>query len=134
MHTEILRIIEGGLNKDTKKVLNYSKMLAEKLGDDGDQKLAKLILKTIDKGPATTVTMDELLTTPVDQESRLSIVDVEVPSKERNLIVLPNLVENKIDDFISLVKHQNELIKNGVETSNTLLLFGKPGVGKTSVA
>ena len=56
-------------------------MLAEKLGDDGDQKLAKLILKTIDKGPATTVTMDELLTTPVDQESRLSIVDVEVPSK-----------------------------------------------------
>jgi hypothetical protein len=48
MYTEILRIIEGGLNKDTKKVLNYSKMLAEKLDGDGDQKLAKLIFKTIE--------------------------------------------------------------------------------------
>lgn len=134
MYTEILRIIEGGLSKDTKKVLNYSKMLANKLDGDGDQKLAKLILKTLEKGPATTLTMDELLTTPVDQESRLSIVDVDIPAKEKNKIVLPKLVENKINDFVSLVNHQNELIRSGIETSNTLLLFGKPGVGKTSVA
>ena len=30
MYTEILRIIEGGLAKDTKKVYSYSKLLAEK--------------------------------------------------------------------------------------------------------
>ena len=46
MYTEILRIIEGGLNKDLKKVNNYSKILAEKLDKDGDSKLARLILNT----------------------------------------------------------------------------------------
>ncbi len=134
MYTEILRIIEGGLSKDLKKVYNYSKLLADKLEKDGDNKLSKMILRVIDNGPATTVTMDELLTTPVDHESRLSIVDVEVPSKEHTQIVLPKLVGNKIDDFINMVKHQNQLIKGGVEMSNTLLLYGKPGCGKTTVA
>lgn len=134
MYTEILRIIEGGLAKDPKKVYNYSKLLADKLDKDGDNKMAKMILRAIDNGPATTVTMDELLTTPVDQESRLSIVDVEIPPKEHTQIVLPKLVDNKIEDFISMVKHQNQLIKGGVDMSNTLLLYGKPGCGKTTVA
>lgn len=134
MYTEILRIIEGGLAKDPKKVYNYSRLLADKLDKDGDNKMAKMILRAIDNGPATTVTMDELLTTPVDQESRLSIVDVEVPSKEQTPIVLPKLVDNKIEDFINVVKHQRQLIKGGVEMSNTLLLYGKPGCGKTTVA
>lgn len=134
MYTEILRIIEGGLAKDPKKVYNYSKLLADKLDKDGDNKMAKMILRAIDNGPATTVTMDELLTTPVDQESRLSIVDVEVPPKEHTQIVLPKLVDNKIEDFINIVKHQNQLIKGGIEMSNTLLLYGKPGCGKTTVA
>lgn len=134
MYTEILRIIEGGLAKDPKKVYNYSRLLADKLDKDGDNKMAKMILRAIDNGPATTVTMDELLTTPVDQESRLSIVDVEVPPKEHTQIVLPKLIDNKIDDFVNMVKHQNQLIKGGVEISNTLLLYGKPGCGKTTVA
>jgi SpoVK/Ycf46/Vps4 family AAA+-type ATPase len=33
-----------------------------------------------------------------------------------------------------VVKHQHDLIKSGVEVSNTLLLYGKPGCGKTTVA
>ena len=49
MYTEILRIIEGGLNKDTKKVLNYSKMLAEKLDGDGDQNWLSLFLRLLIK-------------------------------------------------------------------------------------
>jgi len=134
MYTEILRIIEGGLAKDSKKVYNYSRLLADKLDRDGDSKMAKMILRAIDNGPATTVTMDELLTTPVDQESRLSIVDVDVPSKEQMQIVLPKLVDNKIEDFVNMVKHQNQLIKGGVDISNTLLLYGKPGCGKTTIA
>jgi len=133
-YTEILRIIEGGLAKDPKKVYNYSRLLADKLDKDGDNKMAKMILRAIDNGPATTVTMDELLTTPVDQESRLSIVDVEVPPKVHTQIVLPKLVDNKIEDFINVVQHQTQLIKGGVDMSNTLLLYGKPGCGKTTVA
>ncbi len=134
MYTEILRIIEGGLAKDPGKVYSYSKILAGKLEKDGDDRLSKMINRVIDKGPANTVTMDELLTTPVDHESRLSIVDVEIPSKEKTPIVLAPMVENKINDFIGAVKHQNALMSLGIETSNTLLLYGKPGCGKTTVA
>ncbi|AZS31258.1 AAA family ATPase [Butyricimonas faecalis] len=134
MYTEILRIIEGGLSKDTKKVFNYANLLAKKVEKDGDSKMAKMILKVIESRAVTTVTMDELLTTPVDQESRLSIVDVTIPSKEEIPVILPKLVDEKIADFINVVKHQSQLIQKGVETSNSLLLYGNPGCGKTTVA
>lgn len=134
MYTEILRIIEGGLAKDPKKVYNYSRLLADKLEKDGDSKMSKMVFRAMENGPATTVTMDELLTTPVDQESRLSIVDITMPSKENVPIVLPKLVDNKVADFINVVKHQSQLLKSGIEMPNTLLLYGKPGCGKTTVA
>jgi SpoVK/Ycf46/Vps4 family AAA+-type ATPase len=134
MYTEILRIIEGGLSKDTRKVYNYARLLAEKVEKDGDSRTSKMILNAIEKKSAMTIAMDELLTTPVDQESRLSIVDVAIPLKNETPIVLPQLISNKISDFINIAKHQNELIKKGVETSNSLLLYGKPGGGKTTIA
>src|SRR5689334_3144551 len=134
MYTEILRIIEGGLARDPKKVYSYSKLLADKLVKDGDENMAKMIFRAIENGPATTVAMDELLTKPVDHESRLSIVDVSMPSKDHSQIVLYKPVENMINNFINLVKHQNQLMRSGVDTSNTLLLYGKPGCGKTTVA
>ncbi|HTN45189.1 MAG TPA: ATP-binding protein [Flavipsychrobacter sp.] len=134
MHTEVLRIIEAGLARDPKKVLNYAKLLASKLEKDGDDKMSSMVMRILENKPANTVTMDELLTTPVDQESRLSIVDIAVPSKDQQPIVLPRLVDNKVEDFISVVKHQTQLLKSGIEMPNTLLLHGLPGCGKTTVA
>jgi SpoVK/Ycf46/Vps4 family AAA+-type ATPase len=135
MYTEMLRIIEGGLAKDPSKVYNYAKLLANKLGKDGEDKSAKMILKLIEKKePANAVTMDMLMSAPVDNDSRMSIIDVELPSKNELNIVLEPLLQNKIHDFINAVKHQNKLIGFGIETSNTLLLYGQPGCGKTTVA
>jgi SpoVK/Ycf46/Vps4 family AAA+-type ATPase len=135
MYTEILKIIEGGLAKDASKVYSYAKLLAEKLVKDGDDNLSKMIFRIIEKkAQANTVTMDELMTTPVDHESRMSIVDIDVPSKEKMPIVLQPMIRNQIADFINAVKYQNKLIDHGIETSNTLLLYGKPGCGKTTVA
>ena len=117
-----------------KKFLTMPICLQKKVEKDGDSKMAKMILKVIESRAVTTVTMDELLTTPVDQESRLSIVDVTIPSKEEIPVILPKLVDEKIADFINVVKHQSQLIQKGVETSNSLLLYGNPGCGKTTVA
>jgi ATP-dependent 26S proteasome regulatory subunit len=135
MYTEILKIIEGGLNRDFKKVYSYAKLLIDKLVRDGDEKTAKMIEKLIEKEkPRTTVTMDELLTTPVDQESRISIVDVEMPGKRENAVVLQKLTQNKITDFINAIKHQGKLKGHGIHASNNLLLYGPPGCGKSTVA
>lgn len=135
MYTEILRIIEGGISKDPSKVFSYAKLLAEKMAKDGDEKMAAMILKAIEKNePAKVVTLDGLLTTPVDQETRLNIVDVEMPRNNLSSIVVPPMTHNKIHDFINSVKHQGKLIGHGIETSNTLLLYGAPGGGKTTLA
>lgn len=134
MYTEIIKIIEGGLKKDTKKVYGYAKQLADKLKKDGDTKLAETIMTIIGKGFATTVTLDELLTTPVDQESRLGIADVFVPSEEIEKIVLNTPVRQKVTDFVNTIKHKSELRGAGLTTPSTLLLYGAPGGGKTSIA
>ncbi|MBH1959937.1 MAG: ATP-binding protein [Flavobacteriia bacterium] len=134
MYTEILRIIEGGLNRDIKKITNYSKILAEKLEKDGDGKLAKLIINTLDNKPSSMVSMDSLLSSPVDQESRMSIVDISMPIKNDGEVILPPGIANKVEDYVNLYRHQNELIKNGLEISNSLLLYGIPGGGKTTIA
>ena len=134
MYSEIIKIIEGGLKKDTKKVFGYAKMLAEKLKKDGETKLAETILAIIGKGYASTVTMDQLLTTPVDHESRLDIADVFVPGNENEEIILTKPVEQKVFDFVNTIKHKKELRGYGLTTPSTLLLYGLPGGGKTSIA
>ncbi len=134
MYTEILRIIEGGLNKDLKKINNYSRILAEKFEKEGQPKLAKMIIKTLENKPSSMVTMDSLISTPVDQESRMNIVDIQMPSENNDNIILSPNIYNKVEDYINLYQHQGELLKNGLEISNSLLLYGVPGSGKTTIA
>ena len=42
-YSEILRIIEAGLDRDKDKVKNYALLLSKKLADDGDLKSSKRI-------------------------------------------------------------------------------------------
>ena len=135
MYTEILKIIEGGLGKDLKKIKSFAMLLAEKLKKDGDDKMPKMIIELIEKNESfSNVTLDELVTSPVDQESRMNIVDVYMPEKNFQTLVFDKLLENKIKNFVNGVKHSNDLLKAGVDSQNTLLLYGTPGGGKTSVA
>ena len=134
MYTEILRIIEGGLSKDSQKVYNYAKILADKMSRDGETKMSKMILDSLERRYTSMLSLDELSSTPVDAESRMSIVDVYCPTENEIKPFLPELTAHKVDDFINMIKHQGDLYKNGVEFSNTLMLYGVPGCGKSTVA
>ena len=134
MYSEVLRIIEGGMSRDTKKVFSYSKLLAEKLQKDGDSKMSKMIVDTVERRYASTVTLDELSATPVDQESRLSIVDMYPPTDVSISLVLQPTLESRIDGFIKMIMHQSELLSKGVEVRCSLMLYGVPGCGKTTIA
>lgn len=133
MYTEIIKIIEGGLIKDTKKVLNYAQLLAEKLKINGEEKMAGTIQNLITQKMANNVTMDELLAAPIDQESGMGIADEYRPTGTTN-IVLPEFLNTKINGFINSIQHKQLLDKHGLISSNTLLLYGMPGVGKTKIA
>ena len=106
MYTEILRIIEGGLSKDSQKVYNYAKILADKMSRDGETKMSKMILDSLERRYTSMLSLDELSSTPVDAESRMSIVDVYCPTENEIKPILPELTAHKVDDFINMIKHQ----------------------------
>ena len=64
----------------------------------------------------------------------MNIVDIQMPSENNDDIILSPNIYNKVEDYINLYQHQGELLKNGLEISNSLLLYGVPGSGKTTIA
>lgn len=133
-YTELIKIIEGGMNKDLKKVLSYSKHLAKKLREDGDEKLADKIIKTIEGSVGTPVFKDELFDSPMDSDTRLSIADVLLPQDIKLDISIPKSTQEPIDNFITLVNSKNKIESKGLEMNLSLLLYGPPGCGKTTLA
>lgn len=134
MYTEIIKIIEGGLNKDPQKVVSYSKLLEENLRKDGETKLADRIVKALNNQKGAMVFQDQLFTTPVDPESRLSMADIIMPDTYTSELILSKPLQEALYGFIDNLKFKNELHKKGVDIASTLLLFGPPGCGKTSLA
>jgi len=134
MYTELIKIIEGGLNNDHKKVISYSNHLAKKLRDDGDDKLADKILKTIQGCKGLPVFKDQLFDAPIDNDTRLNIADIILPQDLRIDISVSESVVDPVANFISLINSKNEIKSKGLDINLSLLLYGPPGCGKTSLA
>lgn len=135
MNTEILRIIEGGLANDKRKVVSYSNKLADRLLKEGDTKLAICIRKKIEETNLHSgVAADALRNAPLDLDSRLQIVEVIPPAGNVNKIVLDSLTQSQIDEFVNIVQNSSRLEVQGIDIPKTLILYGQPGCGKTSIA
>lgn len=135
MSTDILRIIEGGLFNDKRKIINYSTRLAERLRSEGDTQLADCILEQLNANSnKSAATADAMRMIPMDADSKLQIVEVIPETATRTNIVLSDMVKQQIDDLINLVNHHEEIERAGLEIKNSLLLYGPPGCGKTSIA
>lgn len=135
MYTEIIKIIEGGIKKEPAKVVQYARKLAERLTEDGNIQLAKGIKNLLENKGATTLSMEQLLTTaPVDSETRMSIVDIYNSNDTRLDIILPETIEKNVADFIKIIRNKDKIRLHGISFRSTLLLYGKPGVGKTTIA
>lgn len=135
METEVLRIIEGGFASDKRKIVTYSNKLADRLSKEGNESLAKCIREKIDSSISHgQATADAIRLMPVDIDSRLQMVEVYPSEQSRQDIVLDPTVERQVTDFIEMVNHRSELELAGVNIKKTMLLYGKPGCGKTSIA
>ena len=134
MYTEIAKIIEGGLNGDKEKVFNYSKVLIKNLEEAGESSLAKKINNILTNKKPSMVSLDSLTSRPVDGESRMEIVDVTLPTLDLDSIVINENISNEVDDFIKCYYSRDKFLKMGLENTNTLLLYGPPGCGKTTLA
>ena len=135
MNTEILRIIEGGLTNDKRKVVSYSHRLADRLIQEGNTELASCIRKKIENSNKQSgIVADALRNAPLDLDSRLQIVEVIPPAGTVSNIVLDPLTQSQIDEFVNIVRNSAKLEVQGIDIPKTLILYGQPGCGKTSIA
>lgn len=134
MYTEVIKLIEGGLVGDKEKVYNYATLLAKNLEKQGDVGLAKKIQSVLNNKRGKMVGLDSFATKPVDIESRIDIVDVSYPSINKSEIILDFYLEEEISKFIEGYKRRDDILDAGLNISNSLLLYGPPGCGKTTIA
>ena len=135
MYAEILKIIEGGLTKDSQKVASYAKLLAQNLAKAGDEKTAGRIMRVLEGKQSPAVYLDQIFTPPVDQETRLTIADLLMPQAQEAIpFIFSDTLKSKLDVFINRLAHRNELQSAGINLVSSLLLYGPPGCGKTTLA
>nr|WP_206763771.1 ATP-binding protein [Cytobacillus firmus] len=134
VYTEIVKIIEGGIIGDKEKVYNYAKVLADNLEKQGDSSLSKKIRNLLSNKKTRMASLDEFATKPVDTESRMDMVDIFHPSDSFDKPILKNFIEEEIGEFINSYQQRDEILRAGIEMISSLLLYGPPGCGKTTVA
>lgn len=132
-YSEITKIIEAGLERDRDKVKNYSLLLAKKLAEDGDSKSSSRIESLLQRKNNGTALTDALVAPPVDQESRLGIVDIDYDPVAPDIIMSPS-TRTRLEDFENTIKIKDRLDSLGMPFNMSLLLYGPPGCGKTSIA
>lgn len=133
----LLKIIEGGVSENSNKVTSYTKLLAERLSDDGDIKSAQRLLKAINSSGANGISPASAagkVDLPVDRDSRFSLADESSPSLNDVPIYLDNIIEESIEEFLSFVKNAHLLSEAGVGISPSMLVYGPPGCGKSHLA
>ncbi|MFC2670642.1 AAA family ATPase [Lancefieldella parvula] len=134
MQAEVLRLIEGGLSGDKTKVLNYARTLADNLEQSGDIRFAKRIRSTLAEKRFSIATLDGLSAKPVDQESRMEMVDVESVLPGDVDLIFSDFLRSEIDGVVTMRRKRDILARHGIDAQNYLLLYGPPGCGKTSIA
>ena len=134
MQAEVLRLIEGGLLGDKTKVLNYARTLADNLEQSGDIRFAKRIRSTLAEKRFSIATLDGLSAKPVDQESRMEMVDVESVLPGDVDLIFSDFLRSEIDGVVTMRRKRDILARHGIDAQNYLLLYGTPGCGKTSIA
>ena len=134
---EIGKIVEGALKHDQTKVISYVNQLISKLNSDNETRSAnkfKRLLDSQNEASQSSVNMMSQSLVPVDMESRISLADVIYPTENNIEVILTKNNSDKLDSFVLSYESADKLNALGIGVSNTVLLYGPPGCGKTKCA
>lgn len=134
---EVGKIVEGALKHDYAKVVNYTKQLITKLEEDDEMRAANKFSKLLTAQNEATLSamgIEKGTQVPVDTESRTALADIIYPNENKYEVILSKSNEDKLKSFILSYQNADKLNSLGIGVSNTLLLYGPPGCGKTKCA
>jgi len=128
------KLVRAALNGDYRRVENLATTLVRKLRNDHPD-VAQAIGSSLSQylAGATPYRSVGLLQPPVDDDSRLALVEIREPAELQPPILHEE--ENVVlQRFMGQWQARDELIRSGIRPATTLLLQGLPGVGKTYTA
>lgn len=133
---EIGKIVEGAIKKDTAKVRSYVEQLIKKLDEEGENISADKFRKMLSLSPVVALSSfgHDANPVPVDNESRMPLVDLTFPGENDGSVFLSKSNMFQVNEFIENYRCSDKLSREGLEIGNTLILYGPPGCGKTKTA
>ncbi|MBN2083553.1 ATP-binding protein [bacterium] len=132
---ETLKVIQGGLEGDKRKVVAYAEQLARRLEESGQTYYASRVRSVIDSASKKqSMVLKPSQMVPVDSEARISLADELLVNPQKIEIFLDEETIFDVSKFLKLVQGADKLELKGMRVSPSLLIYGPPGVGKSELA
>lgn len=130
----IPKLVRAALNNDKKNIEAISLMIGRKIKKE-DPETAAEIMKILSYASSGTDVMRSLdiAAVPRDKETRSQLVQIEEPVMRLDPILDDNAY-SVLKDFLKERELLERFLSENVIPPNSILLHGKPGVGKTYIA
>lgn len=129
----IPRLIRASLENDRKALESFALLISKKIKKDNPE-LASEITKALVYASNNTSTFRsiDLQNLPVDKESRFSLLSATEPLEVEDPIVDDYLMQ-QLKDFLKERELVDLFLEEDITPSSSILLVGRPGVGKTYI-
>ncbi len=128
------KLVRAALNNDKKNVESIALLLGRKLKKEAPDVAAEIMKVLACSSTGTDVMRSiDMSPVPVDKETRGQLVKVEEPIALAEPI-LEETVMTELNQFLRERELIERFLEEDIVPSNSILLHGKPGVGKTYIA